>query len=139
MPSKIVALKTGMLLLPLWVTLNRSLNLMQTFVKVVQESLITTVAAVGMVLSNGHPSTATGVLDSMPTKSVLTHQQQTPKSRSYSLNHSGNESNLPSNPMECPLGTIWGKHIIGLAGVYMVIVLLTLINMLQDLLALRCR
>ena len=67
----------------------------------------------------------------------LIHQQQMPKSHSYSLNDSGRESSLPSKQTECPLASIWGKHIIGLAGAYMVTVLLTLINMLQDLLALR--
>ena len=137
MHYRIVVLRIRMLLLPLWVISNRSPNSMQIFVKVVQGSLITTVAAAGMVLFNGHPATATTVLDAMPMESDLTHQQQTPRSHSYSLNYSGNESSLPSKQTECPLDSTWGKHTIGLAGAYMVIVLLTLINMLQNLLALR--
>ena len=110
---------------------------MQTFVKVGRGCLIGAATAVVMVSSNGQPVTATAVLDATPIESGLIHQQRTPKSHSYSLKDSGSESSHHSRPAVKALASIWEKHIIGLAGAYMVIVLLTLINMLQNLLALR--
>merc|ERR1711965_200268 len=125
--------------LQLWVTLNKSRNLMRTFAKGVLGCLITAAAVVAMGSFNGQVQIDTMVLEDTPPELGLTHQQLKLKFHSSLLKDSGEGSSPPLKPGVKALASIWERHITGLAGVYMVIVLITLYNMLLDLLALRCR